>query len=54
MRPVIVLLLLGLLLVATTLSKRERDHGFDARFDRTEERIRAMAEDIDTELDEAR
>lgn len=53
MRPVIVLLLLGLLLVVTTLSRREKDNSFDVRFDRTEERIRAMAEDIDTELDES-
>lgn len=51
MRPAIVLLLLALLLVATTLSRREKDSSFDARFDRTEERIRAMAEDIDSELE---
>ena len=53
MRPVIVLLLLGLLLVVTTLSRREKDNSFDVRFDRTEERIRVMAKDIDTELDES-
>ncbi len=52
MRPVVVLVILGLMLTATTLMKRERDGNFDARFNRAEERIRMLAEDIENDLNE--
>lgn len=53
MRPAVVLAILVLALLATALIKREQDSNFDARFENTQERIRALAEDIDNDLNEA-
>lgn len=51
MRPAIVLAILGLALLTMILIRRDHDSSFDARFDNAEERIRALAEDIDGDLD---
>lgn len=53
MRPAVVLVILGLALLATMLIKREQDNSFDARFESAEERIRALAQDIENDLEEA-
>ncbi|ANC50317.1 hypothetical protein CP97_14631 [Aurantiacibacter atlanticus] len=52
MRPAIVLLVLAAGLLAVVLLRKEREASFDARYDRTEERIRVLADDITEDLSE--
>lgn len=51
MRPAIVLAILGLALAAMMLLRREHDASFDARFANAQERISALADGIEDDLD---
>lgn len=50
MRPAVVLFILATGLLATVLLRPEPKSGFDTRYERAEEKIRALGEDIDKDL----
>lgn len=52
MRPAVVLIIVGLALLATALVRHQEEASFDVRFQNAEERIRALADNIDEEMND--
>lgn len=50
MRVIVVLVILALALIATVALRKERESNFDYRFERAEQRIDDLAQDIDDDL----
>lgn len=53
MRPAIVLTILVAALVALALARDKKVNSFDGRYEQVEDRIRALSNDIDRELEAA-
>lgn len=51
MRPLVVLLILAAAMIALAVSHEREVKSFDGRFEKAQERIRSLADEIDNELE---